>query len=256
MLAGKAPFSHPLDGRQIESVLSRDWIDRIWTLQEVVLAKRPVICCSTRFLTWRCFIYGTVFVEYKRDLAPERYGESWERVFASWHNVIGLWLCLHKDKGYGTFHIYSPEEDSEQSVFDSHIEPYLRFLEAVLSYRNGFQIGTFVLVWAAGFVLMVVVPTAFVSQFMDSMEESALIIGNLTFMGLSVFWMVAFTFGISYLLSFVGNDIKRSLEHRKHSAVFSPREALVQAIRTRRTTNDYDRSFGVHSILSRFHSLT
>lgn len=48
----------------LEELLTRDWINRIWTFQEIVLASNPVIVCGNRCLSWCRFAIGINFLHY------------------------------------------------------------------------------------------------------------------------------------------------------------------------------------------------
>jgi Heterokaryon incompatibility protein (HET) len=48
----------------LEELLTRDWINRIWTFQEIVLAFNPVIVCGNRYLSWCRFAIGINFLHY------------------------------------------------------------------------------------------------------------------------------------------------------------------------------------------------
>ncbi|KAF7510993.1 hypothetical protein GJ744_005539 [Endocarpon pusillum] len=36
----------------LQDLLCREWIRRIWTYQEIILAKNPVVICGDRMVTW------------------------------------------------------------------------------------------------------------------------------------------------------------------------------------------------------------
>jgi len=78
----------------------REWIQRAWTFQELILASNPVILCSTRSLEWGPFLnalyyrrerfWATRLLRYK----SRKVGEESSRIKAMmyWHLMANLWL--------------------------------------------------------------------------------------------------------------------------------------------------------------------
>jgi hypothetical protein len=50
--------------KDLEELMTRDWINRIWTFQEIVLASNPVIVCGNRYLSWCRLATGINFLHY------------------------------------------------------------------------------------------------------------------------------------------------------------------------------------------------
>lgn len=48
----------------LNELLSREWIKRIWTYQEVIFASDPVILCGDSILSWSRFALSIVFIDY------------------------------------------------------------------------------------------------------------------------------------------------------------------------------------------------
>ena len=48
----------------LNKLLDREWIKRLWTYQEILLASNPVIVCGHSHLPWSEFAIGILFLEY------------------------------------------------------------------------------------------------------------------------------------------------------------------------------------------------
>jgi hypothetical protein len=48
----------------LSQLLDRDWINRVWTYQEILLASNPVVVCGHAHLSWPEFAIGIIFLEY------------------------------------------------------------------------------------------------------------------------------------------------------------------------------------------------
>lgn len=46
----------------ITDLLSREWINRIWCLQETLLARNLVLCCGQKSMPWPEFSYGLTYL--------------------------------------------------------------------------------------------------------------------------------------------------------------------------------------------------
>lgn len=53
-----------ITSQQLNDVLNRDWIHRLWTLQEIALAKNAEVICGTKRLGWSQFVLSIVFLYY------------------------------------------------------------------------------------------------------------------------------------------------------------------------------------------------
>lgn len=50
----------------ILDLFSRDWIDRIWCLQESLLARNLVLCCSRKSIAWSNFSYAPTYLKDRK----------------------------------------------------------------------------------------------------------------------------------------------------------------------------------------------
>ncbi|KAG4439644.1 hypothetical protein IFR05_004893 [Cadophora sp. M221] len=58
------PLYNPL---AMEDILKRDWFSRMWTIQELVMAKEPLVICGTKSVRWNDFFWTMIKVLRKQD---------------------------------------------------------------------------------------------------------------------------------------------------------------------------------------------
>lgn len=61
-------------GEDIDALLDRSWIRRLWTYQEIILANNPIVICGDKHIPWSVFEKSVLFLEHTclfdaRDLA-------------------------------------------------------------------------------------------------------------------------------------------------------------------------------------------
>ncbi|KAH8882093.1 hypothetical protein GQ53DRAFT_464143 [Thozetella sp. PMI_491] len=87
----KAPPDQFINYESLDDLFSRQWASRIWTLQEVILAKRPILLCGDHELEWKCFLYSMTYLEH----AVQYYGVAVpEPGYTKWKTLKLLWLFL------------------------------------------------------------------------------------------------------------------------------------------------------------------
>ncbi|KAH7397399.1 heterokaryon incompatibility protein-domain-containing protein [Pyrenochaeta sp. MPI-SDFR-AT-0127] len=90
----------PLRYDNFEDLLGegREWISRIWTFQEIVLATSPVIVCSNRSISWDSFVRAIRFLDYfygRRRWQGPNCSRVQEDILA-WSHLIRLWMHLER----------------------------------------------------------------------------------------------------------------------------------------------------------------
>ncbi|KAH7000718.1 heterokaryon incompatibility protein-domain-containing protein [Ilyonectria destructans] len=97
-------LSGPLAGRgvSLDSVLSRNWIHRAWTFQEIILSTNPLILCGDKYLSWEDLINSLYFPRSqpgKYDIArlPNHIPLPVSvDVLHHWWSIIDLWLTFRR----------------------------------------------------------------------------------------------------------------------------------------------------------------
>jgi hypothetical protein len=77
----------------IEDLTDRDWFKRMWTMQELVMAREPIVICGEKTIRWNNLHWGIVIA---RDFADNRNSSSFTTVFNSVVTVESLWLDLYR----------------------------------------------------------------------------------------------------------------------------------------------------------------
>lgn len=64
----------------LDSVLKRDWINRVWTYQEILLATHPIVVCGDIHVPWSQFEKSILFLSESMLSGLEHIIRSWKRV--------------------------------------------------------------------------------------------------------------------------------------------------------------------------------
>lgn len=90
-------FGDGLHQVDLHEVLGRAWVRRAWTLQEIVLARNPVILCGEKVLPWEDLIHAIYDPSYIRKLdvphGATRSNPAGDSI-AEWCSVIDIWLNI------------------------------------------------------------------------------------------------------------------------------------------------------------------
>jgi hypothetical protein len=87
---------------ELEELFSNPWIERVWTLQEVLLAETPILVCGRFSLSWLAFLAATEVFEFHRTGA--RYGTLVPRglplppSFEPWLQLSAIWKSWRKNR--------------------------------------------------------------------------------------------------------------------------------------------------------------
>lgn len=76
--------------RGLADLVGRDWIHRLWTLQECILARRPVVICGDKTVPWLAFVYATQFYDVVRNglILTQQPPAGWNH----WLDLVNIWL--------------------------------------------------------------------------------------------------------------------------------------------------------------------
>ena len=81
----------------LDEVLGRAWVRRAWTLQEIVLARNPVILCGDKVLRWEDLIhaiYSPSYVSLGDHSHNPGHGDRAGSLIAGWCSIIDIWLNI------------------------------------------------------------------------------------------------------------------------------------------------------------------
>jgi hypothetical protein len=77
----------------VSNILERDWIRRLWTYQEILLASNPVVVCGDKHLQWSTFALGIVSLQYQVPHTETR--EILISSTKAWASVVDARARLH-----------------------------------------------------------------------------------------------------------------------------------------------------------------
>jgi hypothetical protein len=227
---------HFVSRETVGSLLHRQWISRIWTLQEILLATDPVICCGTKTLSWRSFIYSCAFIfhyTYEKHLAVP------SNEFKSWYRTIILWLIIN-----GLQSDTSPASSLGIDGYSANVRlaEYINFLKRVMDHLVRLSKLRTLLSYICGclgFGLCITAIILFVPPVRapdwPKLPATLLAIGVLFYIA-SVGWNI---FDIPPVVEF------------NHTPDVTISESILDEIRYRRATDRKDYVFGAQAILSR-----
>ncbi|OTA63590.1 hypothetical protein K449DRAFT_421695 [Hypoxylon sp. EC38] len=216
---------------------NNEWFWRAWTFQELILAPNVILVCGHHHLEWTRFIaafkiYSLVGVHSDSIRSPQRISE-YRVVPQSMFHLIHIWIHTKRQLEPQGLHYFTYE-----SWLGGDIQKYYALIHfykcrllvhlcVAILVASPFLIA-FILVRDGMTRRLVIVFTTFMRR------TSSTIMLNLTTNGPPP-WLLL-------LESLKAND-------RGHEKLYLA--GIVQAIRTRHTTNDKDRSYAVYGVLQR-----
>lgn len=75
----------------IDAIMSRPWIERLWTLQEALLARDAIIVCGEKFIPWVSMMCAVDYMDFCRS---SRYGLAFPPSFHNWRRLTLFWSRL------------------------------------------------------------------------------------------------------------------------------------------------------------------
>jgi hypothetical protein len=116
----------------LQELLSKSWITRLWTYQEILLASNPVVTCGNAHVPWPNFERGVFFLDNTSLFNPHGITTSWASVALSRERLQKPRVCgLRPDssalKDYGIF----VQRISRASVWVILIRFWIYFLTGI-----------------------------------------------------------------------------------------------------------------------------
>ncbi|KAI0404733.1 heterokaryon incompatibility protein-domain-containing protein [Xylaria palmicola] len=113
--------------KYLESLLSRPWISRAWTFQELILARDITLMCGEQSISWDRFVRGMWYVAYRyhhgepnNTLNLDPPGTSY---FREWYAMITLWMNVRRKTTWGTRRMRC--EHAGGATMNNHQSPIL-----------------------------------------------------------------------------------------------------------------------------------
>lgn len=80
-----------------EELLGREWINRVWTYQEIILATNPVIVCGNKSLSWDNFVRGIEFLfNSKMGRKDEEDARQLPKQCEAWRTLFRVWMHIDR----------------------------------------------------------------------------------------------------------------------------------------------------------------
>ncbi|KAI0381929.1 heterokaryon incompatibility protein-domain-containing protein [Hypomontagnella monticulosa] len=216
-----------------EDFFEREWAYRVWTLQEIILAKNPIICCGPEILEWDSVVYGIAYLEH----ATQRYGVSMPEVgFNVWRSIVLLWLFVNPE-GQNRDQLLDSPLTSEITI-QRFMPEYWEFLEAITQRHR--RLAVIALCIHIGIWIAILVSIRFslgLETFGSGVAGSFTVLVAFVFIGISVADPV-FRWPVGYPRDIVKrvSDVPNSVLHE---------------LCARQATNPRDKFFGMYAIFTR-----
>jgi hypothetical protein len=75
----------------LDEIMSGPWIERLWTLQEALLARDAVIVCGEKYIPWISMMCAVEYMDFCRST---RYGLVFPPSFHNWRRLMLFWSRL------------------------------------------------------------------------------------------------------------------------------------------------------------------
>ncbi|KAI1461608.1 heterokaryon incompatibility protein-domain-containing protein [Annulohypoxylon moriforme] len=233
LVSFRGPPDRLIQYENLEDFFSREWASRVWTLQEAILAKNPIICCGRTVLEWRSIIYSIAYLDY----AGQNYGVALpEADFNLWRNIVLLWLFVNPD---------SRRRDrlldnslSSEITLQRFMPEYWKFLDIITQKHRRLARIALCIHIAAWFLIIALLRNALgIETFKSDITGVITALIAFVFIGISVAdpvfrWPVKFP--------------RETVEH-----VIDVPGAVIHELCARKATNPRDKFYGLYAIFSR-----
>jgi hypothetical protein len=223
----------------IAALLDTDWLERIWTYQEILLASNPIIVCGHAHLNWSAFVASIAFLEYSGYFYRD--GRQGSALVLSWLKLALTRECIrYTDTG--------PNYDCTEAAKippSSQLWSYIGFLRSMIKLEQRFF--TYVILipfWIMALLLYIILCACVIDPYAEPtdhtvpstcqvMRNSQLMLGILV--------------AIELLIMFLMRDpIMQPIDFPSGLSV-----DLVDALLSRKARLDHDKAFALRNIIQR-----
>lgn len=240
-----------------DDLLGREWLERLWTFQELLLARNPVLVCGEKFLGWDDFLCG-LHTLHEMQLADSKLPNQ----FGNWWDVCSTWLHLDRPTHWNGHEVgrtvrYDDIGESLRSrVFKGRQIRSTSFYACQKWWETFWTMGDprlgyivvrwlLLLISIAGFVL-------FVLSITEVIKRPKKIIGIILFPSLYVGGLILIFFGM--FCEWYWEHALRSLEFSSPGDYCLTKgqimNGLHRTIRTNKVKDPKDRSFAMRGVLA------
>jgi hypothetical protein len=215
--AGTRKGSNRISYRDIDALLDCSWITRIWTFQEAVLARNPVVVCGHSHIDWEHFTLRIIFLS----------GTITSKCVQRWIEVVASRAIFQAENKGG--HI-SPKQLNDYCYFCVSISDAIPVLRITCFLASSFLFCCCIAgLLFAPIITFIIAPTWF-------------------YLGLSIALIVNALFIIRCL--WIPPDLTRSRMQNTTSLLNDNlHDVISRTLATRRASNPKDMAFGLRSVL-------
>ena len=207
----------------LPKLLSTEWIERIWTYQEILSAQNAIVVCGSTHISWSRLAYSII----AEDLIPF----TWNEKLPSWRKLIF------------TKAQFDAAQDQSKTVFVDELTRYQAFVCAIADL---YRYVRYLLIVLANLVGMSCWVTGLLYATLSSpgLGVPLIIIGIL--LGGAIAFLLVYLPGRHGIRYRMINSSKEVLLSKASSS-----EGLIDALSTRKASSDLDMAFGVQYILEK-----
>lgn len=208
----------------INDILSREWITRLWTYQEILLANNPIIVCGDAHVSWDYFDISMVFLGGLNDQNLTKKTRPWKAVaFQRERWKLG-------------------EAPTSYHPVTSRLESYSKFIERVKAtyiVMESIKLLVLSLASLSGFIFMI-----FGTQKTETDGRRLVIVGAIFF---GFILIIGIDTARSRLLGSPFHAKKPQITNQKFTDDF------IHGLYARRATKPEDMAFGAWGVLEKYH---
>lgn len=222
-------------------ILRSSWTDRIWTLQEAVLANNPIVVCGDKCLDWRNLTYAVTFIEHCVNTSGLKIAEE---DWLPWRDLVSLSANLRRLET-GTLGDTNIQFNRPPWAQDEALNAYKDFIDDIwLSWQGWYLLQT----WLLGITLVMIGCGSIAGLVVIVPKRPGLIIAII------IAYFSCFYLCLLVNLCIPHGDFGKTTGVGRHEDSHTPRranliETVVQEIRTRECSDPLDKVFGLYSIL-------
>jgi hypothetical protein len=217
----------------VNDVLQREWIRRMWTFQEILFASNPIMVCGDKHIPWARFIFGITFIECSAFAY-----EDWDDNTFSWEALEVFRGQINARTSSLVFSLDASSSLLSGSLTSEQYADYRKFFNKALDWRSVIYSVEAVL-WVLSLLLVVCF------LFIDgSTHWVAFKISSTSAVVLS---LIQFRFHDNILTRFGRSKIPRSVTMQRVSDFAN----ICMELCTRKVKEPKDKSFAVHAFLKK-----
>ena len=255
---------HKRDGQSLCDVLNREWFQRAWTFQEIVLSPEAIMICGTKSFHWETLVCAIVALEGSTNA-------WWDTMqFGTAHSLVNVWMTIGRPPPS------TPATQMNAASTNYSFGTLLRDAGIVLKkrpvLRAWLQVSNWIVAFAVSWLPFLVIATPICIAYPFANAGSRRHLRTTLYVVLVCFAGAALYLHMSILVHIRAS--LKGLDISNHTALFNPTPKQCQQLSTstsdsivvssidpihgvinsfqkRRATIPADQSFAMHGILRR-----